>query len=317
MEVLADSDPCPELPAGSIVTIGAYDGVHVGHQAVVAEVRARAAAQGCASVVVTFDRHPAQVVRPDSAPLQLTDLDQKVELLAATGVDYTVVVHFGPERAKETAQHFVTHTLVGCLRARCVVVGHDFHFGHRRTGNVALLSRMGRDLGFDVIGMHLVGDTGGGSAVSSTRIRGLLAEGAVEEAAVLLGRPHEVRGPVEKGDRRGAEELGFPTANVGVPPEILLPADGIYAAWYARPDGSVMPAAASVGQRPTYYPEGGPRLLEAHILDFSGNLYEERARVRFVSRIRGQERFDSTDALVARMDQDVDEVRRRLARSRP
>ena len=316
MEVVADSDPCPELPDGSIVTIGAYDGVHVGHRAVVAEVRARAAAQGCASVVVTFDRHPAQVVRPENAPLQLTDLDQKLELLAATGVDYTVVVHFDRERAHESAEHFVSQTLVGCLHSRCVVVGHDFHFGHQRGGNVALLSQMGSSLGFDVIGMHLVGGSGGGPAVSSTRIRALLVEGEVAGAAALLGRPHEVRGTVEEGDRRGGSTLGYPTANVMVPPEILLPADGVYAGWYVRPDGSVLPAAVSLGSRPTFYPDGGPRLLEAHVLDFSGNLYDELARVRFVARIRGQERYDSAEALVARMATDVEEVRDRLRGSR-
>ena len=316
MEVVADSDPCPDLPHGSIVTIGAYDGVHVGHRAVVAEVRARAAAQGCASVVVTFDRHPAQVVRPENAPLQLTDLDQKLELLAATGVDYTVVVRFDGERAHESAEHFVSETLVGCLRARCVVVGHDFHFGYQRGGNVALLSQMGSRLGFDVIGMHLVGDTGGGPAVSSTRIRALLAEGEVAEAAVLLGRPHEVRGTVEEGDRRGGSILGYPTANVMVPPEILLPADGVYAGWYGRADGSVLPAAVSLGSRPTFYPDGGPRLLEAHVLDFSGNLYGESARVRFVARIRSQERYDSAEALAARMARDVEEARERLRGSR-
>ncbi|HEX5267902.1 MAG TPA: bifunctional riboflavin kinase/FAD synthetase [Acidimicrobiales bacterium] len=316
MEVLADSDPCPELTHGSIVTIGAYDGVHVGHRAVIAEVRARAAAQGCASVVVTFDRHPAQVVRPENAPLQLTDLDQKLDLLAATGVDYTVVVRFDRERSNESADHFVSETLVGCLRARCVVVGHDFHFGHQRGGSVALLSQMGSQLGFDVIGMHLVGGGGDGPAVSSTRIRGLLAEGEVEETAALLGRPHEVRGTVEEGDRRGGSTLGYPTANVMVPPEILLPADGVYAGWYGRPDGSVLPAAVSLGRRPTFYPDGGPRLLEAHVLDFSGNLYGESARVRFVAHVRNQERFDSAEALMARMARDVEVVRERLRGSR-
>jgi riboflavin kinase / FMN adenylyltransferase len=316
VEVLADSDPCPELTHGSIVTIGAYDGVHVGHRAVIAEVRARAAAQGCASVVVTFDRHPAQVVRPENAPLQLTDLDQKLDLLAATGVDYTVVVRFDRERSNESADHFVSETLVGCLRARCVVVGHDFHFGHQRGGSVALLSQMGSRLGFDVIGMHLVGGGGDGPAVSSTRIRGLLAEGEVEEAAALLGRPHEVRGTVEEGDRRGGSTLGYPTANVMVPPEILLPAEGVYAGWYGRPDGSVLPAAVSLGRRPTFYPDGGPRLLEAHVLDFSGNLYGESARVRFVGHVRDQERFDSAEALMARMARDVEVVRERLRGSR-
>ena len=311
MEVLGDAGPRPELPAGSIVTIGAYDGVHLGHQAVISEVRGRARAHECASVVVTFDRHPAYVVRPDTAPLQLTDLDQKLELLEATGVDYTLVIHFDEHRAAESAEDFVTEVLFGMLRARCVVVGHDFHFGQGRTGNVALLSQMGRRLGFDVIGMHLVGDPSGEGPVSSTRIRELLQAGSVREAAALLGRPHEVRGPVERGDGR-ARSLGFPTANVAVPPEILLPADGIYAGWYRRPDGSTLPAAISLGLRPTFYPEGGPRLLEANVLDFNGDLYGEGARVRFADRIRDEVRFESSEALVEQMHRDIEDVRRVL-----
>ena len=311
MEVLGDTGPRPELPTGSIVTIGAYDGVHLGHQAVIDEVRSRARAQECASVVVTFDRHPAYVVRPDTAPLQLTDLDQKLELLEATGVGYTLVIHFDEQRSAESAEDFVTQVLVETLRTRCVVVGHDFHFGHGRTGDVALLSQMGRGLGFDVIGMHLVGVVGGEGPVSSTRIRELLQAGSVREAATLLGRPHEVRGPVERGDNR-ARALGFPTANVAVPPEILLPADGIYAGWYRRPDGSTLPAAISLGRRPTFYPEGGPRLLEAHVLDFNGDLYGEAARVRFADRIRDEVRFDSADELVEQVNRDIDDVRRVL-----
>ncbi|HZT68111.1 MAG TPA: bifunctional riboflavin kinase/FAD synthetase [Acidimicrobiales bacterium] len=312
MEVVAEPGRFPAFPRGSIITIGAYDGVHRGHQAIIGEVRSRAAAQGCASVVVTFDTHPARVVRPESAPLLLTDLDQKLELLAATGVDFTVVVHFDEERAAETAEDFVSDLLVGKLSARGIVVGHDFHFGHDRRGNVALLSEMGNRLGFDVVGMHLVADRTAGQVVSSTRIRGLLAEGDVVEAAALLGRPHEVRGTVDKGDGRAGSQLGFPTANVAVPPDILLPLDGIYAGWYLRPDGTVLTAAISLGLRPTFYPEGGPRLLEAYLLDFSGDLYGEAARVRFVSRIRDEVRFDSAEALVEQMHRDVAEVRTAL-----
>ena len=311
MEVLADDGARPDLPAGSIVTIGAYDGVHLGHQAVIAEVRGRARGQECASVVVTFDRHPAYVVRPETAPLQLTDLDQKLELLAATGVDYTLVIHFDAARAEESAEDFVSEVLVGMLRVRCVVVGHDFHFGHGRTGDVALLSQMGRRLGFDVIGMHLVSAPSAGAPVSSTRVRELLLAGDVRDASALLGRPHEVRGVVESGDGR-ARSLGFPTANVVVPADMLLPADGIYAGWYRRPDGSTLPAAISLGRRPTFYPDGGPRLLEAFVLDFNGDLYSEQARVRFVDRVRDELRFESAEALVEQMHLDVDGVRRIL-----
>ncbi|HZU72126.1 MAG TPA: bifunctional riboflavin kinase/FAD synthetase [Acidimicrobiales bacterium] len=309
MEVLSDGEPCPQLGRGSVITIGAYDGVHLGHRAIIAEVRNRARAQGAASVVVTFDRHPARVVRPESAPLQLTDLDQKLELLAMTGVDYTMVVRFDQVRAAESAEDFVSELLVGCLNARGVVVGHDFHFGRGRGGNVALLSDMGRRLGFDVVGLRLVSDPEAAEVVSSTRIRGLLGAGAVEEAARLLGRPHEVRGVVEKGDGRAGPELGFPTANVAVPADIQLPADGIYAGWYRRPEGSVLPAALSLGLRPTFYPEGGPRLLEAHLLDFSGRLYGEVARVSFSHRLRDEEHFDTAEALVDQMARDVAAVR--------
>src|SRR5690348_6897223 len=160
MEVLRDQSSCPRPPEGTAVTIGAYDGVHLGHRTVIEQVKALAAAQGLRTAVVTFDRHPAMVVRPESAPLLLTDLDQKLELLEATGVDYTLVVHFDEQRAHESADDFVREVLVGCLACRLVVVGEDFHFGRERKGNVALLEQMGGELGFAVEGLDLVGIDG-------------------------------------------------------------------------------------------------------------------------------------------------------------
>ena len=313
MDVITDLGSAPPLPAGSVITIGAYDGVHSGHRALIEEVRRLASTRGCRTAVVTFDRHPAMVVRPESAPRLLTDLEQKLELLAETGVDHTLVVHFDAERAHESPEDFVEEVLVGVLRARAVVVGHDFHFGHKRRGNVELLTTLGRAHGFDVLGLTLFDDEGGTAPVSSTRIRGLLQEGRVEEAAELLGRPHEVRGTVGHGDGRGGPELGFPTANVAVPAEIQLPGDGIYAGWYERPDGAVHAAAISLGRRLTFYEDGGDLLLEAYLLDFDGDLYGERAKVRFVTRLRGEQRFDSVDALIAQMGQDVEATRRALA----
>ena len=309
MEVLRDQTSCPRPPGGSVITIGAYDGVHLGHRALIEEVRQRAAHLGSATAVVTFDRHPATVVRPESAPRLLTDLDQKLELLASTGVDYTLVLTFDEERAREPAEGFVTDVLVGCLAARAVVVGHDFHFGHNRRGNVQMLTSMGAEYGFDVLGLTLVAQ--GAEAVSSTRIRKLLAAGALEEAAALLGRPHEVRGTVVRGDGR-AREWDFPTANIDVPADICLPADGIYAGWYERPDGTVLPAAISLGKRPTFYETADRSLLEAHVLDFEDDLYGERARVRFVHRLRGEEKFASEQALVDQIAQDVEDARRVL-----
>ena len=307
MDVVRGPEHAGAPAGGSAVTIGAYDGVHLGHRHVLGLLRSSAAERGLATAVVTFDRHPATVVRPESAPLLLTDLDQKLELLAETGVDTTVVVPFDTARANETAEDFVTEVLTGALGARLVVVGSDFHFGHGRKGNVALLTDMGSRLGFDTVGVDLE-DDGSGDVVSSTRIRGLVERGEVRDAARLLGRAHQVRGLVERGDGRGGE-LGFPTANVAVPPEIAVPGEGVYACRYERPDGSCLPAAVSYGRRPTFYAEGGVPVLEAHLLDFSGSLYGEQARVSFVERIRGQESFDSAEDLVARMHSDVEAVR--------
>jgi riboflavin kinase / FMN adenylyltransferase len=290
------------------VTIGAYDGVHLGHQYLLKDLRERADSLGLVTEVVTFDRHPATVVRPESAPPQLTDLDQKLELLAAQSVDRTVVVRFDESRAAEPAEDFVKEVLVGALGARLVVVGSDFHFGHDRIGNVQLLEKMGENLGFEVIGVSLE-DGQDGLPVSSTRIRELIAAGRVAEAGRLLGRHHELRGEVETGDQRGGAELGFPTANVAVPPGMALPRVGIYAGWYLRPDGSRHKAAISLGHRPTFYEDPDQPVLEAYLLDFSGDLYGELAGVAFVDRLRDELRFDSVDDLVAQMDRDVEATR--------
>src|SRR5579875_310029 len=294
-------------------TIGAFDGVHIGHRLVIDRVRHAAAEQGLAAAAVTFDRHPASVVRPKSAPKLLTDIDQKLELLAGTGLDYALVVRFDEEVAEEPAGKFVEDVLVGCLDVKAVVVGHDFHFGRHRAGNVALLTDMGRDLGFDVTGLRLFTGGLGGEPISSTRIRALLAEGAVGEAASLLGRPHQVRGVVAGGDKRG-RLLGFPTANVSLAAEIALPADGVYAGWYMRPDGVRRPAAISLGRRPTYYRDAGLSLLEAYLLDFDGDLYGEPAKVEFVAHLRPQARFESSQALVDQMARDVTTTRQVLGR---
>jgi riboflavin kinase/FMN adenylyltransferase len=313
MQVLHEVEPGAGGARGTVVTIGAYDGVHLGHRAVIGHVRRLADERGLDSAVVTFDRHPARVVRPASAPLLLTDLPQRLELLADTGVGTTLVLRFDEERAREPAETFVTEVLAGCLGARAVVVGEDFHFGHRRRGDVALLREMGAELGFEVVGIDLVGADGAPAAeagrVSSTAIRQALARGDLATAATMLGRPHEVRGEVVHGDGRGGPELGFPTANVAVPDEICLPADGIYAGWYLGPDGTAHPAALSLGRRPTFYEEAPFSLLEAHLLDFDGDLYGDEARVRFVAHLRDEERFDSVEALVAQMQRDCDDAR--------
>ncbi len=315
MEIIRDPSACPPRRSGTAVTIGAYDGVHRGHQAVIAAVRETARRRELETAVVTFDRHPASVVRPESAPKLLTDLDQRLQLLEIAGVDLTVVVPFDEERARESAEDFIQTVLVDCLSARLVVVGADFHFGHRRRGNVQLLGSEGARHGFDVEGMELVGadwhEAAPDGRVSSTLIRRSLIEGEVGRAATLLGRHHEVRGTVVQGDRRG-RELGFPTANLEVPDRIQLPADGVYAAWYVRPNGDIHAAAASLGRRPTFYEDQPHSLVEAHLLDADLDLYGEHGGVQFVERLRGQVKFASVDELVDQMRLDVERARAML-----
>ncbi len=318
MRVVTDLVGYEPPPNGTVVTIGAYDGVHLGHVAVLRLVHDLATARGLEATCLTFDRHPAEVVRPETAPKLLTTLEQKLELLDETGfVDTTCVLTFDEPRSREPAEEFVRDVLVQGLGARVVVVGVDFHFGYRRHGNVKLLEQMGGELGFEVIGLGLVPVEGDatGMAYSSTRIRELLGAGDVAAAARLLGRPprpHEVRGTVETGDRRGSE-LGFPTANVAVPGRTCLPADGIYAGRFVDASEVERSCAISLGRRPTFYENADASLLEAFVLDFDGDLYGQAVKVRFVDRIRGEERFDSVDDLVAQMHRDVEVARRMLA----
>ena len=315
MQVITDRSGGPRPPQGCALTIGAYDGVHLGHRAVLERTRREAERLGAATAVVTFDRHPASVVRPESAPKLLTSLEHKLELLDEAGIDYTYVVQFDAQRAREDAKHFVKEVLVDSLSVRCIVVGSDFHFGRGRAGNLALLAEMGRSNGFEAFGIDLLGVGGETTAVvSSTAIRAAVAAGQVERAAELLGRYHELRGEVQGGDQRG-RTIGFPTANVAVPGEMALPADGIYACWYLRPDGTRRPAAVNVGRRPTFYEQAEKSLVEAFLIDFSGDLYGEQAAVQFVAYQRPELKFDSVDALVAQMALDVDQTRQILARA--
>ena len=314
MQVIDGVGRCATPQPPSVVTIGAYDGVHLGHRAVIAQVRELAAASDAQTVVVTFDRHPASVVRPESAPKLLTDLDQKLELLADAGVDATYVVRFDEARAKEPAEDFVRDVLVDCLSTRAVVVGEDFHFGHRRAGNVELLTEMGAGAGFGVSGIRLVGTDGHPARddvqVSSTAIRRALHDGRLSDANRMLGRPHEMRGTVVAGDRRG-RLIGFPTANVAIPREMLMPADGIYAGHLLRggDDPERLPSAIYLGHRPTFYDETAATLLEVHVLDFEGDLYGESVGVTFEHRIRGDAAFDGVEALAAQLAVDCDRAR--------
>jgi riboflavin kinase/FMN adenylyltransferase len=297
----------------SVITIGAYDGVHLGHQEVIRQVRHLASELHARSAVVTFDRHPATIVRPESAPQLLTDDDQRLELLTATGVDGTVIVRFDEAQAQEAPEAFVERVLVDVLAVRAIVVGEDFHFGRHRGGNVAMLEDLGRRFDFDVVPLELVPrEDGVDEPVSSTAIRRALAGGNVALAASMLGRPFEARGVVVLGDQRG-RLLGFPTANVEVPNRVCLPSDGVYAGEYERPDGSVYPCAINLGRRPTFYEHADHSLLEAHLLDFDGDLYGEQARVRFEHFLRSERKFDGIEAIKAQLDVDVAHARQLLS----
>jgi riboflavin kinase/FMN adenylyltransferase len=313
MDVITNVDSPPFPGERTVVTIGAYDGVHLGHQAVIEHVRALATELGARSVVLTFDKHPAMIVRPESAPKLLTNNDQRLELLAETGVDATVVISFDDDQAHETPESFVERVLVEALAVRTIVVGRDFHFGRDRRGNVDLLEKVGRTNDFDVRPLELLPRADGvDEPISSTAIRRALAGGDVTRAASMLGRYHEVRGTVVLGDQRG-RLLGFPTANVAVPNTACLPADGVYSGWYERPNGDAHPCAINLGRRPTFYEHADHSLLEAHLLDFSGDLYGEEAEVRFAHFLRSERKFDGIEAIVAQLTIDVQHARDQLA----
>jgi len=289
----------------SVVTIGAYDGVHRGHQAVIAQVKTTAERLGCRSVVITFDKHPASVVRPESAPKLLTDIDQKLELLQQTGIDATLVVKFNKERSSEDPAEFVQRVLVDALHAQVIVVGEDFHFGFRRSGNVAMLRELGKQFDFEVVPVKLIQRPDEvEEPVSSTSIRRALAGGQVEVAANLLGRPFEARGVVVTGDKRG-RTLGFPTANVEVPSAMCLPADGVYVGHFTREDGAVHACAINLGRRPTFFEHADHSLLEAHLLDFDGDLYGEHVRVTFEHFLRSERKFEGLEAIKSQLQLDV------------
>jgi riboflavin kinase / FMN adenylyltransferase len=307
--VVTDLESSPWPGERAVITIGAYDGVHLGHQAVIRQVRRRAIELHARSVFVTFDRHPATVVRPESAPKLLTSSAQKMELLEATGVDAAVIVPFDARQASETPESFVDRVLVRCLNTQTIVVGEDFHFGRHRDGNVDLLRKLGVEGGFDVEPIDLLPRTDGvDEPVSSTAIRRALAGGDIARANAMLGRPFEARGSVVTGDQRG-RLLGFPTANVEVFNEMCLPADGVYAGWYERPSGDLHPCAINLGRRPTFYEHADSSLLEAHLLDFDGDLYGEAARVRMTHFLRSERKFDGVDALISQLSHDVASAR--------
>jgi riboflavin kinase/FMN adenylyltransferase len=284
---LPDVEPRPRR-----VAIGTFDGVHLGHREVI---------RG-ADAVVTFDPHPQSVVAPGTQPRLLTTLDRKAELVASLGVEELVVIPFDGAFAAREAQDFIDHVLVDRVQATHVSVGENFRFGHKAQGDAAMLAGDER-FGTRVVPLLEVD----GEVVSSSHIRGLVAGGALQYADELLGAPFAVDGEVVHGDKRG-RTLGFPTANLVPAPGFVVPGHGVYACRVVL-DGDAVPAATNVGVRPQFV-TGRGELIEAHLIDWDGELYGRRIRVEFLRRLRGERRFESVDALVAQMGEDVGEVRR-------
>ncbi|ROP77952.1 riboflavin kinase/FMN adenylyltransferase [Frigoribacterium sp. PhB107] len=307
-------DALADVPADvgpTAVTIGKFDGVHVGHRAVIDLLEQVAAERGLTSAVVTFDRHPLAVLRPGSVPRSLVSNRQKRELLGAAGVAATLMLTFDDELRSLTPAQFVDRILVGALHARVVFVGDDFRFGVRGSGNVDALRELGAERGLEVVSIDDV-RLGGGRRASSTWIRELLEAGDVARAGELLGREPAVRGIVVHGEQRG-RELGFPTANLAPDSEGYVPADGVYAARVLVGD-TTYPAAVSVGHNPTF--EGVPeKQVEAHLLDVSMDLYGQELTVMFVDWVRGNVAFEGIDALIEHIRADVVRTREVLGLS--
>ncbi|MDT5038014.1 MAG: riboflavin kinase / adenylyltransferase [Micromonosporaceae bacterium] len=307
-------DAAPGGWGRSVVTIGVFDGVHRGHSEIIGHTVKRARELGVQAVVVTFDPHPSEVVRPGSHPPVLTEPARKAELIEQLGVDVLCVLPFTLEFSRLSAEAFVHDVLVAHLHAAQVVVGENFRFGHRAAGDIAALRRLGRTFGFGVEAAPLTtGDPASeatATIISSTYIRSCVDAGDVTAAARALGRPHRVEGVVVRGDQRG-RTIGFPTANLLTGAYAAIPADGVYAAWLVRGRGERLPAAVSIGTNPTF--AGRQRRVEAYVIDFDGDLYGERLSLDFVAHLREQRTYATTEPLVAQIHDDVARTREVLA----
>jgi riboflavin kinase/FMN adenylyltransferase len=301
----------------SVLTVGSFDGIHIGHQALIGQLVARARRQGRLAGLITFDPHPAAVLYPERPLHILTTAEEKVSLVASSGLDVIGILTFTPQLAITPPRTFVQR-LCEQMGMRDLWVGPDFALGRNREGDLDVLRRLGRELGFSVHDIPYV--TGGsqdvlheGERVSSSHIRALLQEGRVAQAARLLGRHYGLSGQVMHGAQRG-RNLGYPTANLGVRPERVIPADGVYAT-YVRLGSDWHPSVTNVGVRPSF--DHGERSIEAYILDYSGDLYGRDVAILFVARLRPELRFDGEQALIAQMDRDVQDARRVLAHQPP
>ncbi len=312
MQVIRDAFSSADLPYAPVVTIGNYDGIHLGQRAVIEQTVARAREMGTKSAVISFDPHPLRVLRPEQAPLLLTPRIQREAALAETGVDALLEIRFTPELARTTAEQFVRDLLHRALSVPAVYVGKTFTFGRDRGGDLALLRSLGATLGFETHGVDEVIQAG--QPISSTRIRQAVTDGQVATAMDLLGRPYALRGVIQRGDRMGAR-LGWPTINVQ-PENEVLPAQGVYvgrAFFPSMPDTfASMPGTfecvTNIGTRPTVY-EHYQRVVESHILEFNADVYGETVEIQFFKRLREEKLFSNVMELSAQISRDVDTAR--------
>jgi riboflavin kinase/FMN adenylyltransferase len=306
MKVVVGLDSLRAPAGGAAVTIGTFDGVHLGHRALIARTVTEADGRGLSSVAITWDRHPNVTLRPDRVPPLLTSPERKIELLSDTGIDLLVVLSFDTELSSWSPERFAANVLAAGLNAKSALVGTGWRFGHKAAGDVALLQKLGAELGFDASAVELVED--GGEIVSSSAVRASVAGGDLERATGMLGRPYDLDGTVVRGAGRGVG-LGYPTANLAIDGSLARPLRGVYAG-RARAGESWYPAAINVGVNPTFGGDATARPeVEAFLLEFDGDLYGRTLRVEFWRRLRDEHKFDSVDDLVAQIGRDVEATR--------
>jgi len=311
IQIISDNEVLPESVDRTVASIGVFDGVHKGHQKLLDLVKNKSMSEAIPSVVITFDQHPTEVTSPENAPKVLTPLSKKILLLDELGIDYVYVLAFDESRASTPAVEFIREIFVEAIRAKAIFVGEDFKFGYKRSGNVDLLKSEGQALGISVNGVGLFNsEPFTEEPISSTAIRKHLKDGELSLANEKLGRPYSMSGKVVPGDQRG-RTIGFPTANIEFDEKMALPSDGVYAATYLGKGGVRKIAAVNIGKRPTFS-NGTKSIVEAHLLDFEGDLYGDDATLTFYKRIRSERKFSGLEEFQLQLGIDLTQIKELL-----
>ena len=311
IQIISDNEVLPKSVDRTVASIGVFDGVHKGHQKLLDLVKSKSMSEAIPSVVITFDQHPTEVTSPENAPKVLTPLSKKILLLDELGIDYVYVLAFDESRASTPAVEFIKEIFVEAIRAKAIFVGEDFKFGYKRSGNVDLLKSEGQALGISVNGVGLFNsEPFTEEPISSTAIRKHLKDGELSLANKKLGRPYSMSGKVVPGDQRG-RTIGFPTANIEFDEKMALPSDGVYAATYLGKGGVRKIAAVNIGKRPTFS-NGVKSIVEAHLLDFEGDLYGDDATLTFYKRIRSERKFSGLEEFQLQLGIDLTQIKELL-----